>query len=100
IINSKVDKMSYPFGRYNESVITQVKKAGYESAFTMRFPGFADDALAIGRIPVYFFDSPTFVHQKLNGSRWRAVHSGLGRFINKLSGGTSILNRFTNRNLR
>lgn len=100
IVNRKVDLMSYPFGRYNESVKSQAIKAGYKCAFTMTFPQAADDDLAIGRIPVYFFDSPAFVHQKLNGTKWRTVHSGLGRFINKLSGGTSILNRLTNRNLR
>jgi len=100
ITGRTINMMSYPFGKYNDNVLTIVKEVGYESAFTMRFPKLSDNPLTIGRVPVYFFDNPAFVHQKLNGTRWRIFHSGLGRFINQLSGGTTILNRMTNRKLR
>lgn len=100
ITGRTINMMSYPFGKYNDNVLTLVKDAGYKRSFTMRFPKLSDNPLTIGRVPVYFFDIPVFVHQKLNGTRWRTFHSGLGRFINQLSGGTTILNRLTNRNLR
>ncbi len=98
ITNHAVNSLSYPFGRFNSVVVKAAQNTGYNRAFTMRFPGESDSALAIGRLPVYFFDNFTFIRQKLNGRTTRSVHQKLNRLVNVLSHGTTVLNQLTGRN--
>ncbi len=93
-----VESFSYPFGRFNADTVLSVKNAGYVQALTMHYPIESDSSFTLGRVPIYFFDYPLFVGQKLSGARSRNVHQKLNRFINALSYGTTILNRFTGRN--
>ena len=98
ILNRAVDTFSFPFGRFNSVIVGALKKIGYSRAFTMRFPSEFDSNLNSGRIPVYFFDSPNFIKQKLSSGRMRDVHQNLNRLINSLSHGTTIMNQLFERN--
>ncbi len=98
IVNVPVDALSYPFGRFNTAVASIVKDAGYHYAFTMKFPEKSDDNFSLGRIPVYCFDTPACLRQKLNGRLSRKIHRAADRFINRLSTGTLFFNRWTGRN--
>jgi len=97
ITDQRVNAISYPFGRFNLGVTAQAKNAGYKYAFTMKFPSFADGQYVLGRIPIYFFDSPLTVNQKLNGTRMRTFHKNVCGAINSLSNGTVLFNKILGR---
>ncbi len=97
ITNRPIDSFSYPFGRFNSNIIKAAQNAGYHRALTMRFPNESDSDHTLGRIPVYFFDSPAFIRQKINGGRTRNIHQKLNHIINALSHGTTFLNQLTGR---
>jgi len=97
ITGRAIESLSYPFGRFNSDIVPAAQNAGYNRALTMRFPNEQDSEFTLGRVPVYFFDIPAFVNQKLNSGRMRNVHQGLNRFINVLSRGTTILSQLSGR---
>ncbi len=98
ITNRTVNTFSYPFGRFNSYIVRAMQNSGYSRAYTMRFPSESDSNLTLGRIPVYFFDSPAFIKQKLDGGSFRAFHQKLNRVVNALSHGTTSLNQLFGRN--
>jgi peptidoglycan/xylan/chitin deacetylase (PgdA/CDA1 family) len=93
IVGKRVDAISYPFGRTNEGVHKAASAAGFEHGYTSRFPSPGDPPLAQGRIPVYGYDTPLSVWQKLAGGRFRGVENLKTRATTQLSGGTVWLNR-------
>ena len=93
-----IESLSYPFGRFNSDIVPAAQNAGYNRALTMRFPNESDSNFMLGRIPVYFFDIPVFIGQKLSGGGMRSVHQKLNRYVSALSHGTTILNQLIGRN--
>lgn len=92
-----VDRISYPFGRYDERVMSAAKAEGYRFAYTMSFPEKADPPLATGRYPVYTFDSTAVVIRRLTRGRgydWERLKVDIAT---SLSGGTVLLNRLRGR---
>lgn len=92
ILGRTITSISYPFGRHDKRVRQAVDEAGYCLGFTMRFPAIEDVALALGRYPVYAFDSRLAVGQKLTGGPLSGIEQLKCRFVNAVSIGTDILN--------
>lgn len=97
IIKKPVDTMSFPFGKTNPNILAAASKAGYKLSFTMAFPDKSDTNQALGRIPVYFFDSPDSVMQKLDRTGMYPLHKALCRSATAMSVGTILLNKFLGR---
>jgi len=97
ITGKPVETMSFPFGKTNQRVLTATEKAGYKTSFTMSFPDNSDSNLAMGRVPVYFFDGPDSVIQKLGHTGMYSFHKALCRSATALSVGTVLLNKFLGR---
>lgn len=93
VLGTRIDCISYPFGRYNQKVLKAAFEAGYTSGFSMRFPESDDMALAIGRFGIYGYDSVASVMRKLTGGPLYGVEKWKARITNRLSGGTAIYNR-------
>ena len=83
-----VKHFSYPFGRYDRRVIDTVKQAGYEKAFTL---GAGKGDYAVGRRPVYLYDTPYSVYLKLTGNSW--LERCKDYVNNSLAGGTITLRK-------
>ena len=97
ITGKPVETMSFPFGKLNQRVLTAAEKAGYKSSFTMSFPDGSDTNLSMGRVPVYFFDSPDSVLQKLGRTGLYPFHKALCHCATAMSVGTVLLNKFLGR---
>ena len=97
IIKKSVDTMSFPFGKTSPEVLAAATRAGYKLSFTMAFPDKSDTNQALGRIPVYFFDSPESVGQKLDRTGMYPFHKALCRSATAMSVGTILLNKFLGR---
>ncbi|MEW5795448.1 MAG: polysaccharide deacetylase family protein [Candidatus Zixiibacteriota bacterium] len=89
-----VDKISYPFGRYDRRVLDTAAQVGYVRGFTMRLPESSDNPLAVGRVPVWGFDTPVTVRWKLAPGFFHDVERIKSQVVNTLSSGTIWLNRF------
>lgn len=90
---SEVTSISYPFGRHNEAVIQAAAQTGYKYGFTMSFPDTHGNLLALGRYPVYFYDTHRSIQRKLNRGRLYGFEKLRAEVTNRLSGGTILLNR-------
>jgi peptidoglycan/xylan/chitin deacetylase (PgdA/CDA1 family) len=90
ILGTEVIGLSYPFGRTNRAVIEAAERAGYRYGLTMRFPKMADEPLAVGRLPVYGFDSAFSLRQKVENGPLCALESLKCGITNRLSAGTSL----------
>ena len=93
ITGKEVAMLSYPFGRVDRRIIDAAQSTGFACAFTMAFPTQNDHALARGRYPVYFYDTPFTVGQKLSGGRFYRFEQFKATATNRLSGGTSLYYR-------
>jgi len=93
ITGSPVTVISYPFGRFNDRVVSAALEAGYRVGLTMRMPGRDDTPMALGRLPVYSFDSRISVLRKVRGGPLLGIENLKVRATNLLSVGTLILNR-------
>lgn len=93
-IGKNIDSISYPFGRYSDSAIETAIDLGYNFGFTMKFPHALDNLLAIGRYPIYGFDTMINIRQKIEHSMLYQCERMKASFVNKLSGGTVLLNKF------
>ena len=93
ILKLEVNCISYPFGRFNTEVIEYAKYSKYKFGFTMAFPENSDSNLTIGRIPVYGFDKVKNILNRMEQTKLYKYEKVKCRFINKLSKGTTILNK-------
>jgi peptidoglycan/xylan/chitin deacetylase (PgdA/CDA1 family) len=93
LTGQEIDQISYPFGRCDRRVTDEAQRAGYRSGFTMRFPRIDDQPLALGRVPVYAFDTPWSISRKLAPGVVQQVECFKTDTVNRLSGGTIWLNR-------
>ena len=92
LTGKNITSLSYPFGRYNKSVLEQTEASGYKFGLTMNFPTSNDSNLTLGRYPVYFYDCIYTVNQKLNNGKLYKLEKAKADFTHKLSGGTIFLN--------
>ena len=97
ITGERVLYVSYPFGRYNQLVETEIEKAGYQSAFTMKFPERSDSQYSRGRYAVYGFDSILAVYRKITRKSFYRYEKFKAGITNHLSGGTILFNRLFNK---
>lgn len=97
ILCKEVDCLSYPFGRLDRTVTDTAARLGYARGYTMKFPDEHDTALSLGRYPVYSYDTPFSVRQKIAGGPLRSVESLKARLTTRLSGGTILWNRWFGR---
>ena len=93
ILGRAVTSISYPFGRFNDTVTETAAAAGYREGYSMRFPTSYDGPLSRGRYPVYGFDTPWSVCQKLSQGSTYYLSRALSAVIGNLSRGTGLLNR-------
>ncbi len=88
-----VDAISYPFGRSDPRVRETAEACGYRFGYTMAFPVATDTPLALGRIPVYSFDTVWSIDQKITHGWAYPLERLKAGIIGRLSGGTVLLNR-------
>jgi len=93
ILGGPVDAVSYPFGKTDCRVMDAASAAGYTHGYSMSPPSDEDSVLMIGRIPVYFFDTPSIVLQKITDTGLSRLWHGLGKTATALSSGTMLLHR-------
>ncbi|MFQ5498692.1 MAG: polysaccharide deacetylase family protein [Candidatus Zixiibacteriota bacterium] len=95
IISAEVTTISYPFGRVNQRVLDTAVDIGYQYGFTMRFPRPDDKSAACGRWPVYGFDTPFSVTQKIGNGPLFMLEQLKSQIATGLSGGTLVLGKLT-----
>jgi peptidoglycan/xylan/chitin deacetylase (PgdA/CDA1 family) len=93
LLDREISLISYPFGRTSPEVVGAAVQAGYRHGFTMAYPSADDKAMAVGRIAVYCFDTPLAVRNKLSRGFGRRVEAFKAGLTNRLSHGTTVLNR-------
>ena len=98
LTGQSIDSISYPFGRWNRRVIETASEFGFHGGFTSRFPSLKDGTMAIGRIPIYGFDTRYSIAAKLGQGRGRDLERWKSSVVTKLSGGTVLVNRFRHPN--
>jgi len=92
ITGQPIDYISYPFGRCNVRVTESAAAADYRRGFTMNFPQPSDEPLSRGRFPVYGFDTPWSIRQKLEHGPAYQIEKLKATVVGRLSGGTVLLN--------
>ncbi len=77
LLGEQVDYLAYPYGLYDERVLSAARAAGYQAAFSTQ-PGFNRrglDPYRIRRIDIFGTDTPTMLTRKLffgsNDGSWR-----------------------------
>ena len=93
LTEQEIDAISYPFGRCNQRVIEQAQEAGYRLGYTMRLPQINDHPLALGRVPVYAYDTPWSINRKLDAGPVNQIERFKTDTVNRLATGTIWLNR-------
>ncbi|PWB72856.1 hypothetical protein C3F09_05980 [candidate division GN15 bacterium] len=93
LTGSRVDTISYPFGRWNDRVVEAAEEFGYKRGFVSRYPAAQDRAMTIGRVSVYGFDTQLSIEAKLGQGRMYRLERYKSAVVNQLSGGTVLLNR-------
>ncbi len=84
---------SYPFGRKNREISKIVKNAGFHAGFTS-YPDRNDviERFAVGRRPVYLFDTSQDVIARVEKSTWKNIpYDIIGRSINFFAGGVGLV---------
>lgn len=97
ILGAPIESISYPFGRVNRKVLDEAKRAGYQHGFTMSFPTSNDTPLAVGRLPIYGFDTLFSIRQKIERGYLYGFERTKSGITNRLSGGTSLWRRINGR---
>ncbi|MEA1979869.1 MAG: polysaccharide deacetylase family protein [candidate division Zixibacteria bacterium] len=100
ITGEEVNTISYPFGRTSNLVCDMASELGYKYGVTMKFPDTNDNLLSIGRIPIYSYDMPFNIMQKINRGHLYKLEKSKASFTNFLSGGTVIFNKLFKRNIK
>lgn len=97
ILGGAVQSVSYPFGKVNETIVSEAQSAGYKFGLTMNFPTQTDSPLAAGRLPVYGYDTLFTVRQKVERGVFHRFEQFKSGITNRLSGGTSLWRRINGR---
>ncbi len=100
ITGEEVNSISYPFGRTSKLVCDIAEELGYKFGVTMKFPDANDTSLKLGRVPVYSYDMPFNIMQKINRGALYKLEKSKASFTNFLSGGTVIFNKLFKRNTK
>jgi len=88
LLGREIKYFSYPFGRFNRSVVDEVVKAGYKAAFCgVPFRRYAQNKLfQIPRIPLYHLDNLFTFTQKVRPGRLAWLEFSKARVIELFSG--------------
>ena len=80
LLGGQVTYLAYPYGRYDERVLSAARAAGYQAAFSTQ-PGFnrrGVDPYRIRRLDVFGTDTPTMLARKVffgsNDGTWRQTY--------------------------
>lgn len=92
LLGAPVDYLAYPFGRYDERVLTAAKAAGYAAAFSTQ-PGFNRhdiDRFRLRRLDVFGTDTPAALVRKIHlgsndGSLGNVLRYGANRVLARFS---------------
>ncbi len=92
ITGQEIKYISYPFGRYNDTVIEQARQAGYSAAFC-GVPAFVreDYNYAYPRIPLNLLDNLYTFRQKLGPGNLAWLEYSKARTIELFSGLTDLI---------
>ncbi len=90
-LDSEVEYLAYPYGRYDERVLKATVSAGYKAAFSVQ-PGFNrqfTDLFRIRRLDVFGTDSATSLKIKMalgtnDGSFGKLLRYGLDRILDRV----------------
>lgn len=93
LIDQEINSISYPFGRFNKNIISQVRDTGFRYGFSMKFPDESDYSLTIGRYPIYGFDTIFTITQKIEHGMLYQCERIKSLCVSNLSGGTVLLNK-------
>ncbi len=85
IIGKEVEALSFPYGKHDRRVAELAFELGYKRVFGM---GLSVSAGALGRIPVYKFDSAAAVLRKVKLNRLEILKSA---FIHSFSGFSALI---------
>lgn len=91
MLGEQVPYLAYPYGRFNEHVLSTARAAGYQAAFSTQ-PGFNSrdvDVYRIRRLDIFGTDSPAMMARKIlfgsNDGSWRQTYRYYnGRIASKL----------------
>jgi peptidoglycan/xylan/chitin deacetylase (PgdA/CDA1 family) len=91
MLGEKVQYLAYPYGRFNDHVLSTARAAGYEAAFSTQ-PGFnrrGVDPYRIHRLDIFGTDTGTMLARKIcfgtnDGSWQQTVRYYRGRIAEKL----------------
>lgn len=89
-LGEKVDYLSYPFGRYNNTIKKLAKDAGYSASFTLN--PFICERYAVGRMGIYIIDTMEEFKIKVSGKNnvFYKFEGIKGNIINFFSKGTTL----------
>ncbi|MDM7926997.1 MAG: polysaccharide deacetylase family protein [bacterium] len=90
-LNRPVRFLSFPFGRYNDTVLDAMRLAGYEKAVGFRLRKPEDKTLVFERKAYYLFDGRLSLRSKLTGSPLGFLENIKLRVINFFSHGTALV---------
>jgi peptidoglycan/xylan/chitin deacetylase (PgdA/CDA1 family) len=96
-LGKPVTTLSYPFGRYNESVRTAAKECGYNAAFSLypSHPNTIFDRFAVRRNGVYIIDPVRLVQTKIEPGPLFWFEEMKCRAINAVACLTPAIKRFS-----
>ncbi len=86
-LGTVVNRVSYPFGRFNRSVLRAAQEVGYRFGYSLARAG---GPMAIPRHCLYAFDGPGSLTRKMRGS---AIERFKEKTINAFAGGTILYKR-------
>ncbi|MCK4236465.1 MAG: polysaccharide deacetylase family protein, partial [Candidatus Krumholzibacteria bacterium] len=94
-LGDTVDCLSYPFGRFNASIVGEAAHAGYRAAFSLYPPhsNSSVDRFALRREGVYIIDTISCLKTKLGIGPLFWVEDLKGRAINSVASLTPLLKR-------
>lgn len=97
ILGEPIRLISYPFGRFNDTLLKLASDCGYDAGYTMNFPCPNDAPLQHGRIPIYGYDTHLSIAHKLGTGFTHRVEQVKTKVTNRLSAGTTLLNSLRHR---
>jgi len=85
LLGREINEVSFPFGRYDSTVVGMAKDAGYEKLYGL---GSSATAGVFERVPVYKIDTPGSVMRKAEMKRYEIMKSD---FIHSFAGISALI---------
>ncbi len=84
----RIHYVSYPFGRFDDQVEKVALECDYEKGFSMTYFKRSPTGFTSPRYPVYRFDTPLAVSNKIEGGIGSGIEKIKGAIMNTYAGGT------------